>query len=79
MSTIRGTVRVRHLGNTAGKARWRRFGHIKKKVIEYIGRRLLDMELAGRGKRRKTMKEISGCDKRGYEVGWCDRRKQKRG
>ncbi|KAK3524371.1 hypothetical protein QTP70_028025, partial [Hemibagrus guttatus] len=48
---IRGTAHVGHLGNKVREARLRWFGHVQRRESEYIGRRMLDMELPGRRQR----------------------------
>ncbi|MCJ8740102.1 hypothetical protein PDJAM_G00054950 [Pangasius djambal] len=48
---IRGTAHVGRLGDKVREARLRWFGHVQKRESEYIGRRMLDMELPGRRRR----------------------------
>ncbi|MCJ8733973.1 hypothetical protein PDJAM_G00230070 [Pangasius djambal] len=48
---IRGTAHVGHLGDKVRGARLRWFGHVQRREGEYIGRRMLDMELPGRRRR----------------------------
>ncbi|MCJ8735615.1 hypothetical protein PDJAM_G00249200 [Pangasius djambal] len=48
---IRGTAHVRRLGDKVREARLRWFGHVQRRESEYIGRRMLDMELPGRRRR----------------------------
>ncbi|KAK3543382.1 hypothetical protein QTP70_018404, partial [Hemibagrus guttatus] len=48
---IRGTAHVGRLGDKVREARLRWFGHVQRRKSEYIGRRMLDMELPGRRKR----------------------------
>ncbi|KAK3507758.1 hypothetical protein QTP70_035282 [Hemibagrus guttatus] len=48
---IRGTAHVGRLGDKVGEARLRWFGHVQRRESEYIGRRMLDMELPGRRQR----------------------------
>ncbi|MCI4382159.1 hypothetical protein PGIGA_G00260580 [Pangasianodon gigas] len=48
---IRGTAHVGHLGDKVREARLRWFGHVQRRESEYIGRRMLDMELPGRRQR----------------------------
>ncbi|KAK3546668.1 hypothetical protein QTP70_031404, partial [Hemibagrus guttatus] len=45
---IRGTAHVGHLGDKVRETRLRWFGHVQRRESEYIGRRMLDMELPGR-------------------------------
>ncbi|KAK3564497.1 hypothetical protein QTP86_022776 [Hemibagrus guttatus] len=48
---IRGTAHVGRLGDKVREARLRWFGHIQRMESEYIGMRMLDMELPGRRQR----------------------------
>ena len=48
---IGGTAQVRRSGDKVRGARLRRFGHVQRRVSEYIGRRMLKMELPGRNQR----------------------------
>ncbi|KAK3546361.1 hypothetical protein QTP70_025767 [Hemibagrus guttatus] len=48
---IRGTAHVGCLGHKVREARLRWFGHVQRRESEYIGRRMLDMELPGRRQR----------------------------
>ncbi|MCJ8736382.1 hypothetical protein PDJAM_G00257730 [Pangasius djambal] len=48
---IRATAHVGRLGDKVREARLRWFGHVQRREREYIGRRMLDMELPGRRRR----------------------------
>ncbi|KAK3553162.1 hypothetical protein QTP86_031739, partial [Hemibagrus guttatus] len=48
---IRGTAHVGRLGDKVMESRLRWFGHVQRRESEYIGRRMLDMELPGRRQR----------------------------
>ncbi|KAK3537842.1 hypothetical protein QTP70_019862 [Hemibagrus guttatus] len=53
---IRGTAHVGRLGDKVREARLRWFGHVQRRESEYIGRRMLDMELPGRRQRGRPKK-----------------------
>ena len=66
---IRSTVKVERLGMKMREGRLRWYGHVMRRDIEYIGRKMMEMELPrkrrrGRPKRRfldvvkKDMKEV---------------------
>ncbi|KAK3513205.1 hypothetical protein QTP70_009746 [Hemibagrus guttatus] len=62
---IRGTAHVGRLGDKVREARLRWFGHVQRRESEYIGRRMLDMELPGRRqrgrpKRRQKLRQALG-------------------
>ena len=48
---IRGTAQVGRFVEKAREARLRWYGHVRRKYDEYIGRRVLRMELPGKRKR----------------------------
>ncbi|MCJ8737107.1 hypothetical protein PDJAM_G00020110 [Pangasius djambal] len=50
---IRGTAHIGCLGDKVREARLRWFGHVQRRESEYIGRRMLDMEMPGRRRRRR--------------------------
>ncbi|KAK3522897.1 hypothetical protein QTP86_007333 [Hemibagrus guttatus] len=58
---IRGTAHVGRLGDKVREARLRWFGHVQRRESEYIGRRMLDMELPGRRQRGRP-KRRSGLE-----------------
>ncbi|KAK3510549.1 hypothetical protein QTP70_009883 [Hemibagrus guttatus] len=60
---IRGTAHVGRLGDKVREARLRWFGHVQRRESEYIGRRMLDMELPGRRQRGRP-KRRSPCTKK---------------
>ncbi|KAK3517322.1 hypothetical protein QTP70_003396 [Hemibagrus guttatus] len=59
---IRGTAHVGRLGDKVREARLRWFGHVQRRESEYIGRRMLDMELPGRRQRGRPKRRLGlGC------------------
>ncbi|KAK3540979.1 hypothetical protein QTP86_007948 [Hemibagrus guttatus] len=55
---IRGTAHVGRLGDKVREARLRWFGHVQRRESEYIGRRMLDMELPGRRQRGRPKRRM---------------------
>ncbi|KAI5085738.1 hypothetical protein C0J45_24215, partial [Silurus meridionalis] len=55
---IRGTAHVGCFGDTVREARLRWFGHVQRRDINYIGRRMLRMELPGRRKRGRPKRRF---------------------
>ncbi|KAK3525706.1 hypothetical protein QTP70_005883 [Hemibagrus guttatus] len=62
---IRGTAHVGRLGDKVREARLRWFGHVQRRENEYIGRRMMDMELPGRRQRGRPKRS----DKRFAVIG----------
>ena len=67
---IRGTVKIERLGMKMreGKLKW--YGHVMRRDQEYVGRKMMEMELLGKEEKRET-KEISRCSERRYGESWC--------
>ncbi|KAK3541672.1 hypothetical protein QTP86_000467 [Hemibagrus guttatus] len=55
---IRGTAHVGRLGDKVREARLRWFGYVQRRESEYIGRRMLDMELPGRRQRGRPKRRM---------------------
>ena len=49
---IRGTVKVERLGMKMREGRLRWYGHVMRRDQEYVGRRMMEMELPGRRRGR---------------------------
>ncbi|KAK3505645.1 hypothetical protein QTP70_004655, partial [Hemibagrus guttatus] len=67
---IRGTAHVGRLGDKVREDRLRWFGHVQRRESEYIGRRMLDMELPGRRQRGRPKRRLSDCSI--TETGYID-------
>ena len=67
---IRSTVKVERLGMKMREGRLRWYGHVMRRGQEYVGRKMIEMELPG--KRRETKEKIFRCGKRGYGGSWCE-------
>ncbi|KAK2902094.1 hypothetical protein Q8A73_011840 [Channa argus] len=55
---IRGTAHVRCFGDKVREARLRWFGHVQRRHCEYIGRRMLRLELPGRRSRGRPKRRF---------------------
>ena len=53
---IRGTARISKLGEKIRGARLRWYGHVRRREAEYVGRRMLEMEVPGRRRRGRPMR-----------------------
>ena len=82
---IRGTAQVRQIGDKVRQARLRWYGHVQRRNTEYIGKRMLCLELPGKRRRgrpktrfmyvvREDMREWLECQigiRRAGEIGDC--------
>ena len=67
---IRSTdVKVEQLGMKMREGRLRWYGHVMRRDQEYVGRKMMGMELPGK---RKTKEKIFRYGKRRYEGSWCE-------
>ena len=55
---IRGTAHVRGFGDKVREARLRWFGHVQRRDSEYIGRRMLSLELPGKRSRGRPKRRF---------------------
>ncbi|KAJ8376011.1 hypothetical protein SKAU_G00065910 [Synaphobranchus kaupii] len=55
---IRGTAHVGQFGHKVREARLRWFGHVRRREVGYIGRRMLDMELPGKRRRGRPKRRF---------------------
>ena len=56
--SIRGTAHVRCFGEKVREARLRWFGHVQRRDSEYIGRRMLELELPGKRSRGRPKRRF---------------------
>ena len=64
-----GTVKVEWLGMKMREGRLRWYGHVMRRDQEYVGRKIMEMELLGKRK-RETEEKIFRCSERRYEGSW---------
>ena len=55
---IRGTVKVERLGMKIREGRLRWYGHFMRRDQEYLGRKVMEMQLPGKRKRGKPKKDF---------------------
>ena len=55
---IRSTVKLEQLGMKMRKGRLRWYGHVMKRDQEYVGRRVMEMELPGKRKRGRPKRRF---------------------
>ena len=55
---IRGTIKVKRLGIKMREDRLRWYGHVMRSNQEYVGRRVMGMELPGNGKRGRPRRDF---------------------
>ena len=70
---IRGTVKVEQLGIKMREGRLRWYGHVMRKDQQYVGRRVMEMEILGKRK-REAQEKISGCSEGGNGESWCKKK-----
>ena len=58
---IRGTTKVTEASKKAQEARLRWYGHVKRRDEEYVGRKMLEMEIPGRRRRGRPKKRWKDC------------------
>ena len=72
---IRSTVKVERLGIKMRDGRLRWYGHVMRRDQEYVGRKMMEMELPGKKEKRETKEDIFRYSKRRYEGNWWRRRR----
>ena len=55
---IRGTVKVKRLGMKLREGRLRCYGHVMRRDQDYVGRRVIEIELPGKRKRGRLKKRF---------------------
>ena len=55
---ITGTIKVKQLGIKMRKSKLRWYGHVMRRDQEYIGRKMMEMELPGKRKRERPKRRF---------------------
>ena len=66
---IRGTVKIQRLGMKMREGRLRWYGHVMRRDKEYVGRKMLEMELPGKRKRGRPKRFLNLVKEDMREVG----------
>ena len=75
---VRGTANVVWIGKKVRETRLRWYGHVLRRNAEYVGKRVIGMDLPGK-RRRETSKEVYGRSDGRLEGGGGYRERQKIG
>ena len=65
---IRSTVKIERLGMKMREGRLRWYGHVMRRNQEYVGRKMIKIELPG----KETKEKIFRCSERRYGRIWCE-------
>ena len=68
---IRSTIKVERLGMKLREGRLRWYGHVMRRDQEYVGRKMMEMELPGKRRRGRPKEKYFRCCKRRYGGSWC--------
>ena len=72
---IWSTVKVERLGMKMRDGRLRWYGHVMRRDQEYVGRKMMEMELPGKKEKTETKENIFRYSKRRYGGSWWRRRR----
>ena len=70
---IRGIVKIEWLRMKMKEGRLKWYGHVVRKDQKYVGRKMMEMELLGKRKKREIKKKIFRCCEKRYMGSWCER------
>ena len=69
---IGSTVKVERLGIKMREGRLRWYGHVMRRDQEYVGRKIMEMELPGKRKRGRPKRIFLDVGERRYGGSWCE-------
>ena len=69
---IGSTVKVERLGMKMREGRLRWYGHVRRRDQEYVGKKMMEMELLGKIKKRETKEKIFRCSEKRNGGSWCE-------
>ena len=67
---VRGTAKIAKLGDKPGNARLHRYGHVKRREEDYVGKRMMEMAVPGRRKRERPRKKCMDLVREDIGKGW---------
>ena len=68
---IRSTLKVERLGMKMNEGRVRWYGDVMRRDQEYVGRKMMKMDLPGKRKRGRPKRRFFRCSKRRHGGSWC--------
>ena len=69
---IRSTVKVEQLGMKMREGRLRWYEHVMRREQEYVGRKMMEMELAGKRRRGRPKRRFLDVVKEDMGGSWCE-------
>ena len=69
---IKGTVKVQQLGMKMREGRLRCYRHVMRKDQEYVGRKMMEIELSGKKKRGRPKRRFLHVVKEDIGASWCE-------
>ena len=69
---IMDTVKIERLGMKMRECRLRWYGHVMRRDQEYVGRRMMEMELPGMRRRGRPKRRFLDMVKEDMGGGWCE-------
>ena len=71
MEYIRSTVKLKRLGMKMWEGRLRWYEHVMRRDQEYVGRKMMEMEVLGKRKRGRPKRRFLDVERR-YGGSWCE-------
>ena len=70
---VRGNAKIAKLGDKLRNARLRWYGHVKRREVGYVGKRMTEKK-----EKRKAKEKVDGFGERRHEKGWSQGRRRSR-
>ena len=65
---VRGTANVVQIGKKVRETRLRRYGHVLRRNVEYVGKRVIGMDLPGKRRRGRPLRRYMDVMKEDLKV-----------